>query len=343
MIKKTALLLAISMLFAMLLVGCANETGSLTVGGFPKIKVYSGNTDIEWVVGMNRLGNAQTDREDNLIGIIKDNAPGDLVYLKNGESITIEFDGKLPDTVKLTEHIIKADGSAKYTTEHKGTAIDIAFKKGKGSFVIEKNYATALSSNSADYAPGATIKGYRLLCNFGTDECEYAFVIRGDAAFTMTAETFAPRELLNYFYNDHMPWDSVIDLDIPEFEGIKFKWTFEKITANGEDILFGMPVWSVYLADLNGDNLPEICASTSFGSGIVDNRIIVYDYFNKKSYELSDRMVYDYSLSLENGKLVVKQTAYNEPPGTGKDRGTGSLAIINDELATVGIDRIKPE
>jgi len=97
----------------------------------------------------------------------------------------------------------------------------------------------------------------------------------------------------------------------------------------------GMPVWSVYLADLNGDGLPELCATVSMGSGIVDTRVVVYDYASNKLYELSDRTYYDYSFFIENGRLAVTQYEYTD----GAVRSVGELAIIDDELVVIGIDR----
>ena len=50
-------------------------------------------------------------------------------------------------------------------------------------------------------------------------------------------------------------------LTIPELAGVTFEYTSEKLTANGEVLIWGMPIYNVYLADLNGDGVPEICAT----------------------------------------------------------------------------------
>ena len=56
-------------------------------------------------------------------------------------------------------------------------------------------------------------------------------------------------------------------------------YNVKAIDSNGErNIISGMPVWNVFLADLTGDGLPEFCATVSIGSGIVDERIIAYDW-----------------------------------------------------------------
>jgi hypothetical protein len=91
-----------------------------------------------------------------------------------------------------------------------------------------------------------------------------------------------------------------------------------------------MPIWNIFLCDLTGDGLPEICATVSFGSGIIDDHIIVYDYEADKIYELSDRMIYDYSLLLEDQKLVAARKPYN-----GSNGGSvlyGSLVIQDGRL-----------
>ena len=75
----------------------------------------------------------------------------------------------------------------------------------------------------------------------------------------------------------------------------------------------GMPIWNAYFCDLSGDGLPELCSTISWGSGMIDNRVIIYDYANGASYELSDRGNYDFILrfSEADGYLYVDKTKYN--------------------------------
>nr|MBP9985638.1 hypothetical protein [Prevotella sp.] len=78
-------------------------------------------------------------------------------------------------------------------------------------------------------------------------------------------------------------------------------------------LITGMPIWNAYFADLTGDDYPEICATYTFGSGIIDSRIIIYDYAKGSSYELSDRGYFDFTLRLNeaDGYLYVDKTKYN--------------------------------
>ena len=102
-------------------------------------------------------------------------------------------------------------------------------------------------------------------------------------------------EVFDYYADPHdmpNPWEP-IDFEAEEFEGIVFRREGSDITAvrDGEEIELysGMPVWSVFLSDLNGDGYRELCSTVSVGSGITDTRVIVYDYRAGKQYELADR------------------------------------------------------
>ena len=78
-------------------------------------------------------------------------------------------------------------------------------------------------------------------------------------------------------------------------------------------LITGMPIWNAYFADLTGDDYPEICATYTFGSGIIDSRIIIYDYAKGSSYELSDRGYFDFNLRFNeaDGYLYVDKTKYH--------------------------------
>jgi beta-lactamase regulating signal transducer with metallopeptidase domain len=157
--------------------------------------------------------------------------------------------------------------------------------------------------------------------------------------------SYEPRKWLDYYFDEQMPWGGNLELELPEYPGTVFQWSpyeVKAVDADGEKTLFGgMPVWNVYLADLTGDGLPELCATVSLGSGIIDERIIVFDYATGNTYDLSDRMYYDYALYLDNGRLMVKQTKYPDPQSDAL--ATGELAIVGGELTAIGIDRTRPE
>lgn len=143
---------------------------------------------------------------------------------------------------------------------------------------------------------------------------------------------YEPQKWLDYFNDEELPWGAIKELTLPEFPGVTFKWSSEKVTS-GDKVLFqGMPVWNVYLTDLTNDGKPEFCATVSFGSGIVDNHIIVYDYAADKMYQLADRMHYDYYLSMEEGEIIVTQTEYMKE----KPLVSAKLQLVNGEIFRFG-------
>lgn len=92
-----------------------------------------------------------------------------------------------------------------------------------------------------------------------------------------------------------------------------------------------------FFTDLTGDELPELCSTLTIGSGIGNNRIIIYDYTNGASYSLEDRMEYDYSLSMENGQLVVTKQVFNYNK-TGEVIEKGYLAFVDSTIQIISIE-----
>ena len=115
--------------------------------------------------------------------------------------------------------------------------------------------------------------------------------------------------LFDYWHGD-MPWEETRSFSVPEYGGVEFKWSSDSVCANGETLFSGMPVWSVYLADLNGDGLREIVSCASFGSGIVDERIYAYDYSGKQLYILQSRFNSNFTLFMNNGEVWVRECKY---------------------------------
>ena len=149
------------------------------------------------------------------------------------------------------------------------------------------------------------------------------------------SELLAECMVLDYYYAESMPWDRTQSFYVEGYPEVQFIWSNESIKAVYADgsektIITGMPVWSVYLSDLNGDGKQEICCGVSFGSGIIDDRIIVYDYAQGKQYELSDRGYHDYYLSYTGiTPLMVHERDYASGELTGC---YGELKLDGDKL-----------
>ena len=118
--------------------------------------------------------------------------------------------------------------------------------------------------------------------------------------------TFGVPEVFNYPQNP--------ETTSPAFHGVTFRCNGYEMKAEdglGETVLFsGMPIWNACFLDVTGDGLPDLCATVSYGSGMVDTHVVVYDYANRQEYTLWDRGFFDYSLRVEDGKLLCDQKPY---------------------------------
>lgn len=124
-----------------------------------------------------------------------------------------------------------------------------------------------------------------------------------------------------------MPWEETKELTLDAFPSVSFFWTFGAVDAVENDetrtLFSGMPVVNIYVTDVTGDGRPDFCASVYFGSGIVDEHVVVYDYAEKQSYTLWDRGTFDYHLYAFDGALYVGKTPY----GGDKQVDCGTLVM----------------
>ncbi|MDE6747187.1 MAG: hypothetical protein K2J72_11235 [Oscillospiraceae bacterium] len=104
----------------------------------------------------------------------------------------------------------------------------------------------------------------------------------------------------------------------------------EKTTLYG-----GMPLWSVYFCDLNGDGKREFCSEVSCGSGIIDQHIEVYDYAAGENYALWERAEYDYFLRFENGELKALKSPYMLYCTDGQVTAEGKMSLVKNESGQV--------
>ena len=136
----------------------------------------------------------------------------------------------------------------------------------------------------------------------------------------------------DYLNGDELVFDDVKEYRFDEFPGVTFQWSYGSLEAVTEEetitLYTGMPIWSVYFYDLTGDGNPELCSTLSMGSGVIDNRIIIYDYAGGASYELSDRGNFDYVLNMQGDSLVVEKRPYGEDGLI----GSGELVFLNDTI-----------
>lgn len=151
----------------------------------------------------------------------------------------------------------------------------------------------------------------------------------------------------DYLGQDDLPWDETLEIVHPAFPGVTFRWDQYEITAVYDDgtaatLLTGMPIWNAFFCDLTFDGVPELCVTASYGSGLIDMRVLVCEVnADAAVYTLEKRGQYDYALSLEDGKLMMTQYVYpmNEAILRGELflTGGGKLTMSDPEpLASAG-------
>lgn len=153
--------------------------------------------------------------------------------------------------------------------------------------------------------------------------------------------------------SDTLDWNADYSFEMSEFPGVIFTWNSEGVTAEGsenrpaEELYYGMPVWDIYLYDINEDGKREICSNVSLGSGIVDNRIMAFDYANGELYELEDRGYSDYSIdwlytlaSSKSPALYYVKKTYNSDDEI--EKGILTADIMKKVQRTVTADAGQP-
>lgn len=132
-----------------------------------------------------------------------------------------------------------------------------------------------------------------------------------------------------------------VSMELPELPGIVFHYDTASITATkpdgtAETLIQGMPIWSAYFQDINGDGIRELCAALSIGSGIVDDRILCWESTADTVYSLKARSLYDYSLRVQDNTLYADQRRYSD----GSLMATGRLVLRDGVL---GMERTDPD
>ena len=148
-----------------------------------------------------------------------------------------------------------------------------------------------------------------------------------------TPSTAAPTEPTpgntDILFDEETDWSTSVGSQVPGMTEITVqvdRYTAAIKHADGTSTMLfsGMPILNACFYDLNGDGVSELCAGIWFGSGIVDARILAYDFANGKLYELASRGDHDYQLTIESGVPVV--TVY--PYETKNIAGKGTLALV---------------
>ena len=157
----------------------------------------------------------------------------------------------------------------------------------------------------------------------------------GEASVSESNESANSNRVIKWFdflNGDEMVSDDIKEYNLEEFSEVTFRWSYTALEAVTDEetvsLYTGMPIWSVYFYDLTGDGHSDICSTISCGSGMIDNRIISYDYIEGAGYVLSDRGNFDYVLNMQEDSLVAEKRAYNQD----EIIESGKLIFLDDKI-----------
>ena len=172
MYKKSVFFLSILIILASF-VGCAvGNSGGKSPTKPPEISIKAQGISLPWVVGLNNWDGATYKREDTFKDFFNKNH--EIIELKPGTEITIDFKGYRPDEVTVEENILKDNGEVFLEGTEPKAIEGITFKGDKMTFVLEGNS----EAPSGVVIDGYIIRGFRIKCTCGENECEYAIVVK---------------------------------------------------------------------------------------------------------------------------------------------------------------------
>jgi hypothetical protein len=145
-----------------------------------ELKATAGSDHSTSVV-KSRIVETLNDQDSDLFQSIINDSTIIVPYAKLGETVHLKLkDDKEASSYELKEIILNKNGTFKYDSKL-DRAVYINFINGSTSFNLSANTSSMLSSNTEDYKPGASLRGYRFVCKWENQIQEYAFIIRTDS------------------------------------------------------------------------------------------------------------------------------------------------------------------
>lgn len=146
----------------------------------PHLKIVSGEQEIRGIYYGNQYNQTNEEIEKRLKKVMEDNSWEELPYVALNEIITVEAENFQTEEFKVSDCILTKEGAFRYDERVTQTSV-IPVKEGKADIVLSTNPAASLSSDSEDYKPGNTIRGFVLRADIEGSSFTFAFILRTDA------------------------------------------------------------------------------------------------------------------------------------------------------------------
>lgn len=143
-------------------------------------------------------------------------------------------------------------------------------------------------------------------------------------------------------YSEKAEYGNSSSFIISEFDNavVEIDQSNYSININGKRIAYRQAnqlfsiITDLYLYDITGDGIPEMCFNIEVGSGYVDSKIAIVEYSSEKViFSLSDRLKHDYSFIESNDRLCIVERG-----GLLSDNVTRTGTLTYDGGGNVSID-----
>lgn len=143
-------------------------------------------------------------------------------------------------------------------------------------------------------------------------------------------------------YSEKAEYGNSSSFIISEFDNavVEIDQSNYSININGKRIAYRQAnqlfsiITDLYLYDITGDGIPEMCFNIEVGSGYVDSKIAIVEYSSEKViFSLSDRLKHDYSFIESNDRLCIVERG-----GLLSDTVTRTGTLTYDGGGNVSID-----
>lgn len=178
--KKIKLLTLVLTLLLTITACSDHNSPAQSVGTLNDVEVTASHQEIHTVMVSKNVEKPDYEEMSSFRTLMELHA-SDLPYIHIGEPIRIEFLNQTtePDSYELIDYVLTEEGEMRYKIPET-IKPRVKFNQGTASFTLEENFLVYASSASVDYEPGAVLRGFRLVCTWGDNTQEVAFVIRTD-------------------------------------------------------------------------------------------------------------------------------------------------------------------
>lgn len=146
----------------------------------PHLRIMAEGQEIQGIYYGNQHNQTREEIEKRLEKAMEGTSIKELPYIALGKKITIETENFQTEEFSVFDYILTKTGKIRYDEKVVHTSV-VQVNNGKATITLVPNFAVNLSSNSEDYEPGKTTRGFVIRANIEGSSFAFAFILRADA------------------------------------------------------------------------------------------------------------------------------------------------------------------